>query len=54
MGLMLVTTLLPAGDQTLLQAVHDAVGGDFLARLVLPLREGLVSRLPGMRPAIKF
>lgn len=37
MGLLLVTKLLPAGDEATIRAVHAAVGPTFLARLLLPL-----------------
>jgi hypothetical protein len=37
-GLLLVTRLLPAGDASTIRAVHDAVGGRFMLRLLLPLK----------------
>ena len=37
MGLLLVTKLLPAGDDATIRSVHAAVGPTFLARLLLPL-----------------
>ncbi|PRW45088.1 Neurochondrin family isoform 2 [Chlorella sorokiniana] len=36
-GLLLVTKLLPAGDDATIRAVHAAVGPTFLSRLLLPL-----------------
>jgi hypothetical protein len=41
-GLLLVTKLLPAGDEKTLTAVHDAVGATFLRRLLLPLSSAAV------------
>ncbi len=41
-GLLLVTKLLPAGDERTLTAVHDAVGAAFLQRLLLPLSSAAV------------
>ena len=41
-GLLLVTKLLPAGDDKTLTAVHDAVGATFLRRLLLPLSSAAV------------
>ena len=36
-GLLLVTKLLPAGDEGTIRAVHDAIGSRFISRLLLPL-----------------
>ncbi len=44
-GLLLVTKLLPAGDERTLTAVHDAVGAAFLQRLLLPLSSAAVRGL---------
>ncbi|BDA43419.1 probable neurochondrin at N-terminal half [Coccomyxa sp. Obi] len=38
-GLLLVTKLLPAGDAGTIRAVYDSVGSQFIARLLLPLRQ---------------
>lgn len=42
MGLLLVTKLLPAGDERTVQAVYDAVGPTFLGRLLLSLSSAAV------------
>ena len=36
-GLLLVTRLLPAGDEAAILSVHQALGMAFLQRLLLPL-----------------
>ena len=48
-GLLLVTKLLPAGDERTVQAVYDAVGPSFLSRLLLPLNSTAVRVDPAPR-----
>ena len=46
MGLLLVTKLLPAGDEATIRQVYQAVGPTFLARLLLPLKTSLAAAAP--------
>jgi len=52
-GLLLVTRLLPAGDASTIRAVHDAVGGRFISRLLLPVKAAEVRTRSRVWPACK-